>query len=237
MVRCWSRRSSGAAAAARPGVAVCSTAGASRIHFTGVSCAHLAVQTECTSRSATTRGSGTSAFLRGEEWNGRSWSVVSPPGPRIRRVDTVCVPGHHGLCRGGFSRYGTLAGTWNGTGWSRRAGPAPEGEIEHAQEASRALPPGQLHGRRLLQRFREHVVHLAATWNGTSWTQRKPRRPCGVAGSGLTGVASAGHDDLVAVGDFLTARERPHPRGRARTGPRRRSFASPPTEILVKRTS
>ncbi len=205
----------GSALVVAPGAGALSLAssagsGASEFTFTGVSCV---TTTDCMAVGDYASGSGASLPFS-EEWDGSSWSVVTTPGPAYSGLEDVSCPDATDCFAVGFSRYGTLAETWNGESWSIVPSPAPSGAISSDLAGVSCVSAVSCSA---VGSYEEPVsgsasesLTLAATWNGTVWTQVPSPNPSGVAGSLLSGVACGDAASCVAVGDSFTSTGNSH---------------------------
>jgi hypothetical protein len=142
-------------------------------------------------------------FLFAERWNGKEWSLQSPPSP-VGAVSSFFMGiscSAKGACTAvgayltaSFERL-TLIERWNGSTWSIQKSPNPAGATVNAlaavscPEASVCRAVGYTNGGSLKT--------LAEAWNGTEWSIQKT--PEG-EGQEFTGVSCTASNACTAVG-------------------------------------
>ena len=144
-----------------------------------------------------------------EQWDGRSWRSLKTPGngcvPFCGMSDVACPSARDCVAVGGTASDSDLADfssgmAWNGKSWRNTATPAPGGNSSlsgvSCTSAASCLAVGN---------YGSEVPScncvLAASWNGSAWTQVSPPSLAG----NLTGVSCRAARSCVAVGGPLAA--------------------------------
>jgi hypothetical protein len=146
-----------------------------------------------------------------EHWDGSTWSKAVVPMPNGASVAALlavdCSSANACVAVGGFSSAGlfpdqALAEAWNGTKWTVKSVPVPQGTQSAGLAGVSCSAGGCLAvGSYLDGSFDRHP--LAEVWNGTKWTRREVPDPAGSSNSSLTGVSCTAEDACMALGTFV----------------------------------
>jgi len=165
-----------------------------------------------------TEGGGEKGAIMAEEWEGTSWSLLSPienPGNRkngkLRSVACTAVSecravGNWGIEVGGEGLGTPGEETWNGSTWKATETPVPSsahfGELFgiSCATANSCLAVGSWE-----QVITKAYNGLANYWNGTSWSLLEPPAPTGATREELAGVSCTAVEECMVVGTYTSS--------------------------------
>jgi hypothetical protein len=175
--------------------------GGSEFTLTGVACTG---PSSCVAVGDYANSTGASEPLS-QRWNGTKWIELTIHGPRYSGLQAVSCPAASECLAVGFSRYGTLAESWNGKAWTRVPSPAPAGAIETTLLSVSCPDPRSCSAVGYYLNGKSTWLTLTETWNGSKWSLAPSPDPSGVTGSELAGVSCAQANSCVAVGDSFNS--------------------------------
>jgi len=158
--------------------------------------------TACLATGANLVGSG---GARAEKWNGKKWTVVTPPlspaNATVVGLESVSC-GTAASCQVvGFYDLGgdelTLAESWNGAKWKIEqtpGGPTATLRSVSCMSASACMAVGESTSATGVQ------VAFAVSWNGKRWTDSEATAPAGRVSPQLSGVSCTSSKSCIAVG-------------------------------------
>jgi hypothetical protein len=143
-----------------------------------------------------------------ERWNGSKWALQAPPGPSgtqvINKLVGVSCPSAASCHAIGVnsSGNGIYTDSWNGSSWKLHSVPVPSGGSLASlsgiscQSAGVCTAVGFFYGGK-------HDIPLAETWNGSSWSARKPPVPATSGETTLASVSCVSASDCEASGQAM----------------------------------
>ncbi len=149
-------------------------------------------------------------------WDGTTWTQVPSPSPSSTENILLGVSADSGgdaWAVGYYQRHFTGAPAnplilhWNGTTWTRLAGPHPSSTQNHLLGVS-AVSGGDAWAVGWYNKTFSIEDPLIVHWNGTAWT-RVPSSHPNSALINLSGVSEVSGSDVWAVGDYFTNRTNP----------------------------
>jgi hypothetical protein len=183
-------------------------AGANESKLRGISCK---VITACIAvGSSVKEGKQTALAIRG---NSGTWSLQTVPMPEAGTASELngveCTSSTFCVAVGKYnvsgSTYWAMAATWNGTEWSLKTVPKPEGakrsillDVSCSDSSNCTAVGGYLNSGSVQVTFVER-------WNGTSWTLQTSPNPMGSTNSVLQNVTCFDRSGCIAVGDWINA--------------------------------
>lgn len=145
-----------------------------------------------------------------EGWNGRHWALEQQPNPGNEEYDfevgVACTTSARCLSVGNYGgKRGTtapLVQSWDGSSWTYRAVPTPEGDdIAELYGVSCAAPASCEAVGDQADNFEDlPSTTFAGHWDGGSWSIEMPANPAGAESSTLSGISCPGPSLCVAVG-------------------------------------
>jgi hypothetical protein len=163
----------------------------------------------CTAVGQWTNSSGGSLSMA-EAWNGTDWTVTRTPAPRGSAgnyLNAVSCAGGTCIAVGSYltsTSFRTLAETSSGGGWTIVKTPDVKNATYNTlyglscTSGTSCLATGYS-----FNGSSTSAVVLAALWNGTKWTSKRPSRPPG-SDSRLVSVSCAAAGSCIAVGSYTT---------------------------------
>lgn len=183
--------------------------GASESMFKGVACK---VITACIAVGSSVKGGVRTALA--ELGNSGTWSLQTFPSPEgaltseLNGVDctssTSCVAVGAYTVSGGANW--ALAAVWNGTSWTLKSVPKPEGAKKSTlldvscSDTSNCTAVGGYNNASNVQ------VSFVQRWNGSTWTQQSSPNPEKSANTVLQNVSCVDRYSCVGVGDWLNSK-------------------------------
>jgi len=142
-------------------------------------------------------------------WNGTSWAsqaVPRPGGANTWLSGIACSSTTACLAVGSYENAAgvrqTLAESWNGSAWSIKPSPNPEGAKGSRLEAVACANSTTCFAVGSYVNGSGQTVPLVERWNGTEWTLGTMPVPAGATESSLAGVACVGVSACKAVGSY-----------------------------------
>jgi len=144
-----------------------------------------------------------------------SWSVVPAVNPAtaytaslegvscLSSADCMAV-GWYYVASGGTLTAFSLAESWNGTSWSLRPTPNPQGSTHTVLRAVSCTSATACMAVGWYEKGTSNNLPLAESWNGSQWSIRSAPAPAGTTSSALAGVACTSATACTAVGGSNT---------------------------------
>jgi hypothetical protein len=180
--------------------------GASESRLRGISCK---VITACIAvGSSVKEGKQTALAIRG---NSGTWSLQTVPMPESGTASELngvdCTSSTSCMAIGKYnvsaSTYWAMAAFWNGTEWSLKTVPKPEGakrsillDISCSDSSNCTAVGGYLNASSVQMTFVQR-------WNGSSWTLQSTPNPAGSTNSVLQNISCFDQRGCIAVGDWI----------------------------------